>query len=409
MTLTTAAPRAHDFRALWAGDLVSQTGSQLTTVVLPLLVVSTLDGTGTQAGLLQACYTAPFVLLPLLAGVWVERRARRPVLIGADLLRLVLVLAVPVLALTGSLTVEQVFLVAALGGTAAVVHDIAVAAYVPRLVPPGRLPHANSMLTANQAVGGTAGPAVAGWAASAFGPAGALVLDGLSYLVSASALILIRHREEAPERGPRPALRGQVAEGLRAVFRQPVIRLVMTHAGLYNAGYALIAVAFLLFFVRDLGLGSARYGLVMVAGGLGAVTGALLTPIVVRRLGFGRMFAVAAPFSTVPYLLLPGADASDTGFLRCALGFFLGSAGAAAGSVVATTLRQRLTAANVLARMTASYRLVAFGAMAVSSAAAGILADTFGARAVLWCAPLVLIVSVLPVLHRTVRRVGQLD
>lgn len=398
----------HDFRALWTGDAVSQVGSQITSVVLPLLVVTAMDGTGTDAGLLQACYTAPFVVLPLLTGVWLERRARLPVLISTDLVRLVLVLAIPVLALTGTLDLWHVFLVAALGGAATVLHDIAAAAYLPRVVAPAQLPAANSMIATNQAVGGTAGPGVAGWAAGAFGPAGALVLDGLSYLVSASALLLIRQREQPPEPAPRPPLRRQIAEGLRAVLGQPVIRRVVLHAGLYNAGYALLGVAFLLHFVRELGHGSTRYGLVMVAGGLGAAAGALLTPLLLRRLGYGRTFAAVLPFSTLAYLLLPGADGTTAGLVRCAVAFFLGSAGAAGGTVVATTLRQRLTPDHLLARMTASYRLIAFGALSIGSTTAGVLADGIGARAVLWVAPLVLVVSAVPVLGSPVRRLGHL-
>ncbi|GAA2553641.1 MFS transporter [Winogradskya consettensis] len=399
----------HDFRALWTGDAVSQVGSQITGVVLPLLVLTTMNGSGTDIGLLQACYTAPFVLLPLLAGVWLERRARLPVLVSTDLIRLVLVLAVPLLALTGALDLWHVFLVAALGGAATVLHDIAASAYLPRVVAADQLPAANSMLATNQAVGNTAGPGVAGWAAGAFGPAGALVFDALSYLVSASALLLVRRREEPPAPEPRASVRRQITDGLGAVLGQPVIRRVVIHAGIYNAGYALLGVAFLIHFVRELGQGSTRYGLVMVVGGLGAATGALLTPAVLRRFGFGRTFTLVLPFSTLSYLLLPGAGGGTAGLVRCAVAFFLGSAGAAGGSVIAMTLRQRLTPDRLLARMTASYRLIAFGSLSVGSTAAGLLVDRFGARAVLWCAPLVLVGSAVPVLTRTVRRLDRLS
>lgn len=400
--------RNADFRALWAGDLISQTGSQVTLVVLPLLVVGTLHAGGAETGLLQACYTASFVVLPLLAGVWLEHRSRRPVLIAADVVRLTLLLAVPLLALLGTLRLWHVFLVAALGGAATVVHDIAASSYLPRLVEPADLPKANSALAANQAIGGTAGPGVAGWATGLFGPVGALVLDALSYLASATALILVRHREVPAPPAPRQPVRRQVAEGLRAVLGQPAIRGIVLHASVYNAGSSVLAVAFLLLFVRDLGHGGGQYGLVMAAGGVGASVGALATPALLTRLGVAPAFAVALTFSTLPYLLLAGSDGSAADLVRCGAAFFLGSAGAAGGSVIATTVRQRLTPDRLLARMTATYRLIAFGSIAVGSALAGLLVDAAGARAVLWAAPVLLLLSVPPALGRPVRALGRL-
>ncbi|MFI8291559.1 MFS transporter [Streptomyces sp. NPDC085614] len=399
---------SRDYRALWAGDLVSQFGSKITEFVLPLLVVTTLEASGVQVGLLQTLYMAPFFLLPLFAGVWLERRAGRPVMIAADLARFVLVLGVPVLALLDILALWHVYVIALVGGALTIVYDIAATSYLPRLLPERQLPAANSLVTVNQALGGTGGPGLAGWLTGLFGPAATLVFDALSYLASASALMLIRHREKTV---PRPAdrdLRGELAEGLRSVLGSAPIRAVAVHAGIYNAGIALVNLAFLMRFVRELGHGGGDFGVVMVSGGIGAILGALTAPALIRRLGFGRAFLTVLSFSTTAYFLLTAVDGGAGDLLWAALAYFLGTAGASAGSVIAVTMRQRLTPPGVYARMTATYRLITFGMLTLGTTTAGVLTDTVGARITLAGAPVVLLLSVLPICGRSVRTLGRL-
>lgn len=409
VTDTAVRPQlGRDFRRFWTGDVVSQFGSRITEFVLPLLVVTTLDGSGTQVGLLQGLYLCPFFLLPLLAGVWLERRAKRPVMIAADLVRFVIVMSVPVLALFGLLTLPLLYVIAVVGGAMTVLYDIAATSYLPLLVRSDVLASANSRILAGQAAGATGGPGLAGWLSALFGPAATLVFDGLSYLTSANALLLIRHREQVPPRPPRD-LRREVAEGLRAVLNNPPVRAFAVHAGIYNAATAMTTVAFLIYFVRELGHSSATYGLVMLCGGLGGICGALTTPALIRRLGYGRSMLVVLVFSTWSYFLLPLADGGQADMVLCGLAYFLGSAGAAGGTVVALTVRQKTTPAELLARMNASYRLFAFGMLSLGSVAAGFLVDGIGARTTLFIAPVLLLVSAIPAASRPIRTIRDLD
>ncbi|OXM45001.1 MFS transporter [Amycolatopsis alba DSM 44262] len=392
-----------DFRRFWTGDLVSQFGSRITEFVLPLLVVTVLDGSGTQVGLLQACYMAPFFLLPLFAGVWLDRRTKRPVMIVMDFGRFVLVMAVPLLALFGFLTLPLLYVVAIAGGVMTVLYDIAATSYVPRLVSAQHLTSANSAVSVNLAVSATAGPGLAGWLSGLFGPAGTLVFDGLSYLTSANALLLIRHREVVPERKADRDPRRELTEGLHAVLRNPPVRALVTHAGIYNAGSAMIVVAFLIYFVRVLGHDPAVYGAVMVASGIGGIVGSLGIPILIRRLGYGRSLLVSLVFSTSSYFLLPLADGGSGDILICGIGLFLGVTGSASGSVIALTVRQRSTPSALHARMNASYRLISFGMLSIGAGTAGFLVDAFGARAVLFLAPCLLVLSAVPAASRPIR------
>ncbi|MEW2508383.1 MFS transporter [Amycolatopsis sp. NPDC047767] len=403
MTDTVAAPaalllRRSGFGALWAGDLVSQLGSQITLFVLPLLAVTTLHADGGQVGLLQALYLAPAVVVPLLGGLWLERRAKRPVMITLDLTRAVLVVSIPVLALTGAMSLPLVYVVAFAGGSLSVLCDIASTSYVPHLVPAERLASANGALSANQAVGAAVGPGLAGWLAGAFGPV-ALFFDGLTYLVSAAALAGIRQREPVPARPDRRDLRRELREGFTAVWGEPRLRALVLHAALYNAAVELVTVGFLVYFVRDLGHSGAAYGVLTGVAGVGAVTGALLAPKLLDRVGYGPAALTGMLFSTTSYALLPSGAT-----VLCGLAFFLATAGAVCTSVVAVTLRQRLTPPELYARVNATYRLLGSGSLPFGAAAAGLVVDALGARTALWIAPVALVCSTLPVLTSSLPR-----
>ncbi|MGW5876146.1 MFS transporter [Nocardiopsis terrae] len=394
-----------DFRLLWGGDFFSQLGSQTTLFLLPLLAVSLLDASGFQVGLLQALYMAPFVVLPLLAGIMLEHRALRPVLIVVDLLRAAVVLTIAATALSGHMALHHLLFAALVGGCLTVVYDIALVSYVPRLVSSRLLDTAHSRMSANIAVGGTAGPGVGGWTASLLGPASAVGVSGLAYLGSALTLFFVRHQERVPTRTGTRDLRAELADGMRTVFANPPVRAVSIHAAVYNAGIPLITVGGLMYLVDGLGMSSGLYGTLMLTGGLGAVTGALTVPRLIRRIGYGPSMLTVLLFSTFPYFLLPAfGGVSAFGFAAAGAAFFIGSGGAAGGSVVATTIRQRLTPENLRTRMNATYRLVSFGAIPIGALGAGTLADVIGARETLWIAPVVLLVSCLPVLLGPVRR-----
>jgi MFS family permease len=404
---TSAGPpgllRQRDFRLLWGGDLVSQWGSEITLFALPLVMVATLQASGTQIGLLVAMYTLPFFVLPLFVGVWQEQRSRRPVMISMDLLRCLLVLSVPLAAMAGLLSLVQLYVIALLVGSTSVVYDIAAKSYLPRLVAAEQLASANSKLTVNQAVSATAGPGFGGWIVGVFGAVNTLFLDSASYLVSALALIRLRHREPPAESVAERNLRHELRDGLRAVFSNPPIRAIALHAAIYNSGGEMIGVAFVVYYVRDLGMGSVSFGFVMVLGGLGAIAGALGVPKLIERIGYGPALLVALAFGTVAYFLVPAAAGSPASvFWLISLGFFLGFAGSGAGSVIAVTVRQRLTPPELLARMNATYRLMNFGTIPVGAVLAGVLVDGIGARTTLWLAPFLLLASVVPVVSRSI-------
>ncbi|MDX6243382.1 MAG: hypothetical protein QOE76_1105, partial [Frankiales bacterium] len=196
--------RQRDFRLLWAGQGVSEFGSAITMVALPLAAVVTLNASPLQVGLLDAATTAAFLLVGLPAGALVDRRRRRPVLMRADLGRALLFGSIPVAAAFGVLTLAQLFVVALFGGLLRVFFDVAYQSYLPALVARDQLVQGNSTLMATEATAQVAGPGVGGALVGAIGAAATMTIDAVSYLVSFVSLALIRRPEppvEVPEGG----------------------------------------------------------------------------------------------------------------------------------------------------------------------------------------------------------------
>ncbi|MEU8264320.1 MFS transporter [Micromonospora sp. NPDC048999] len=398
--------RLPNYRRLWWGNAVSTVGSQVTMNALPLIAVLVLGATGTQVGLLRALYTVPFLLLTLPAGVWLERRARRPVMLGTDVARAILVLTVPVCAWVGVLGWPQVYAVVAVGGALTVVSELAAVAYLPPLVGPFRLAEANSRMHASLAVSGTTAVGLTGWLATLVGPAPLLLLDAVSYVVSGAMLLRIRHCEPAMAA---PGDRDPVAEtreGLRAVFGHPVIRRCVVYATVFTVGTQLANVAMVVYLLADVHLGAALFGLTLMAGGVGGIVGTLAAPALLRRHGYGRTMLAGIVLGAMPMALVPVGHTPAVTVALTGVALLLGAAGACVTGSASVTLRHLLTPTRLHARMNASYRLVQFAAIPVCSVAAGALVDAIGSRPVLWLAPGVLLAAALPLSAGPVRRLG---
>ena len=176
--------RYREFLKFWAGSAISDVGSQVTALAVPLIAVLTLDATPWQMGLLSAAGGAPILLVGLFAGVWVDRVRRRPVMIATDLGRAALLLIVPLAAVAGVLRIEILYAVLLLSGALTVLFDVAHLSFVPSLVTPDRLVEGNSKLESTSAAAQVAGPSVGGVLVSLLTAPFALLVDALSFLVS---------------------------------------------------------------------------------------------------------------------------------------------------------------------------------------------------------------------------------
>ncbi|GIE97675.1 MFS transporter [Paractinoplanes rishiriensis] len=377
--------RNRDFVKLWGGETVSLVGSQVTDLALPLVAILTLQATAFEVGLLNVARYAPFVLLSLFAGVWFDRHRRRPTLIGVNLGRAVLIGLVPVAGLLHLLTMEWLYLIAFLVGILTVLFDVGVLSYVPSVVERKDLGEANSKIAVSYSIAGIGGPGLAGFLIGVLTAPVALVIDAVTYLASAGALASIRRREPEPERpADRESVRSSIAEGLRAVFGNRVLRHLATQSATFNLFENVVVTVFLLYAVRELGIGPAAIGLVVSAGSVGALLGALAANKARTVLGIGpalRWSTVLACLSPL-FLLLPGGN-DPVSLLILAAALAVHGANLAVFNVNALTLRQSVTPNRLLGRMNASYRLILFGTIPLGAFLGGSLAGLFGPRTAL--------------------------
>ena len=216
--------RDPEFLKLWAAQAISQLGTQVTLLALPLAAILVLDATATEVALLGAVEVLPFLLFTLPAGVWVDRLPRRPILVVTDLARAVALASIPFAYALDGLTLPHLYVVAFTIGVLSVFFDVAYLAYLPSLVERRELGTANSKLEATRSAAQIAGPGAAGVLVEAISAPVAILVDGVSYLFSA----LFVWRIERPDRreryvSPRGRLLPQLKEGLSYVLRHPYL------------------------------------------------------------------------------------------------------------------------------------------------------------------------------------------
>ncbi len=372
--------RHPDFMRLWAADTVSQFGSQVTLLALPLTAALTLDASAAQMGFLTAAGTLPWLLIGLFAGAWVDRRRRRPVLVAADLARAFLLLAVPAAWALDALSIELLYAVAFLVGCLTVFFDVAYLAFLPALVRRDQLLEGNSKLGASASVAQFAGPGVAGGLVSLVSAPFAILLDGLSFLLSAFFLRQIRATEPAPvasASGRR--VRAEIAEGLGMVLRDPILR-ALTGCGATTTlfGYAFLAV-YVLYMTDHLGLGPGAIGAVFALGGFGALLGAMAAGPAARRFGVGPTIIwgrvlVGLGGMVIPVAVLVPAVALP---LVVAAEFFQWLM-LVLSDVNSLSLRQAVTPDRLQGRINATYRVLVWGFQPVGALLGGALGSFFG-------------------------------
>ncbi|HEX5503453.1 MAG TPA: MFS transporter [Thermomicrobiales bacterium] len=398
--------RHPDFLRLWGGQTVSQFGSQITRLALPLTAVLTLKASATQMGFLGATQSAAFLLLGLVAGVWVDRRQRRPLLIAADLGRALLLGSIPVVALFGYLRIEQLYLIGFLVGTLTVIFDVAYQSYLPTLVGRQRLVEGNSKLEASAAVAQIAGPGLAGLLVGAVTAPVALAADVASFLWSAAWLSRIRCPEPiAQPSHEQTSLRVDIGAGLRLVGQHPLLRPLVVGTALANVGDSLRTPILVLFMARLLALSPGQIGIVFAGGSIGGLLGAGFSSRAVRRVGLGPLLVGSDLVGVFGMALIPlavGPAIVTVPLLSTA--WFLESMAATLSRINQVSLRQSLVPDRLQGRVNASVRFVTWGVLPVASLAGGALAATIGVRPTLAAGAGVGLLAVLVVTLSPVRR-----
>jgi predicted MFS family arabinose efflux permease len=372
---------ARHFWTFWSASAVSGLGTAVTAVALPLTAISVLHATAFQVSVVTAAGYVAWLVIGLPAGVISQRLPLRGVQVAMDLIRCAAIASIPLAWYAGVLTVPQLVLAALAVSFSTVLFDVSNSTFLPSIVPRDSLAARNSVTSATHATTELAGPSLGGLLVQTAGAVPALVVDAVSYVLSALLLRSLPARQvERPEAWPRVGT--MVREGWRFVVSHPVMRPCMIGATTVNFVCGGQLALLPLYLVRGLGVSPLVVGLLLATEGVGSLVGASLTPWLVRRLASGRAVRLASVTTAAAALLLPLA----TGQLGIAL-FALGNAAFAAGVVVFSictrTHRQLASPPELLSRVMATVRFVSWGAIPVGSLTAGLVASSLGARGAL--------------------------
>jgi MFS family permease len=389
----TSLWRHRNFVLLWSGQSVSEVGSSVTVLALPLTAVVVLRASTFQVGLLTSASTLAFALIALPAGALVDRWAKRRLMIWCDVARLVIVGSVPLAAALGLLTLGQLYAVAVTAGVATVFFDVAYQSYLPVVVDRDHLVEGNGKLGATQAFAQVAGPGLGGALAGLIGAARALAVDAISYVISVASLLAIDVQEGAPlaedtartKDAPRPTLRADIAEGLSFVLRHPVLRKIVACTGTANLFGAMGTALEIVFLIRVLRIPPADTGLLIAVASLGGVAGGLLAGRLGRRIGSARIIWYSMLVLSFPQLLIPLA-APGWRVAAFPLGMAFFAFGGVIYNVAQVSYRQSICPPRLLGRMNAAVRWVVWGTIPLGGVLGGALGTLAGVRVTLWIA-----------------------
>lgn len=377
--------RHPDFVRLWAGETVSIFGTLIGGIALGFTAVVYLHASAFQVALVAASNTAAGICVGLFAGVWVDRLRRRPIMIAADIGRAAVLGSIPLAAVFGALRVEQLYLVGFLTGAMTAFFDVAYQSYLPTLVEPEELVEGNSKLTASASVAEFGAFGISGWLVQLLTGPGAIVVDALSFLVSAIAVRQIRTAEPSPAPlDERTGMRAEIVEGIRAVARDPLLRGLAGSAISLQLASGMIGAVYLLFASRELGFSPGVLGMVFAVGGVTSLFGALFAARLARRFGeggammFGLLIAGGGAFTTAA---AHGATLLSLALLISAQ--IITDPAWTVYEINAISLRQSTAPERLLGRVNAAVRFAGLLAMLAGGLIAGIVASTAGARLVL--------------------------
>ena len=370
-----------DFVRLWAAHTISRFGSEISQLAIPLTAALVLNASAFQMGLLAAFEYAPFLLLSLFAGVWVDRLPRKPILVLADVGRALLLGSIPLAAAAGLLRIEQLYLVGLLTGVLTLFFDVADQSYLPALVSREHLVEGNSKLEMSRSIAQIAGPGVAGGLVQLVSAPLAILVDALSFVASGVSLLLIGAREPRPIHAAQHAgsIWAELREGLAIVLGNPLLRSIAGCTATSNLVHNALLAVYVLYVTRELGIGPALLGIILALGGPGALVGALFAGRIADRIGLGATIIGSAFLFAVSALLVPFALGSTVVVVGAlALSSVLGGFSNPVYNINQLSLRQAITPDRLLGRMNASVRFIVWGTIPIGALVGGALGDAIG-------------------------------
>ncbi|MFD9423582.1 MFS transporter [Streptomyces sp. NPDC060054] len=372
-----------NFRLLLIGETTSKLGTSVTSVLLPLVAVTTLHASPFVMGVLTAAPWLPWLILGLPAGAWVDRLAPRRVMLVCNAVSAAVFVSVPVTWWLGALTLGHLLGAALISGAASVFFSTAYSAYLPQLVPTQDLMERNAQLQAGDQTARVAGPGLGGLIAQTLGSVPGLLLDAVSFVVSSLCLTAIRSDVPRPAPAPRRRLSREISDGLRFVVGDPQVRAVTAFGAAVNLAMAGLQAVQVVFLVRTVGVDSDTLGWLVSCGGLGGVLGGLVAGRLATRMGSARAL-LAIQFAASPFGLLAALTGPGPRLAFFVFGTAVMLAGVVACNVIIVSFRQAYCPSELLGRVTATTLFLNYSTIPLGALLGGSLASLFGARPTMW-------------------------
>lgn len=369
---------------LWAGQTAAQVGFQVGTLATSAIAITILHASETQIGILSGLQTLAFLIVGLPAGAWVDGWRKRHVMITANLARIAALVSIPIAYAFFSLTIAHLMVVAALLGLSTVFFDVAYQSYVPMIASKRYIGAANGRLEASYQVGRAGGPGLGGWLLGVLAPPLAYLLTASTYVCSTWAIWRIRTPEPRPAHSD-ASLRSQIVEGLSFVRGQRLLFPLFSCIACAAFAGAGISVLLPILVLRTLGMSATQLGLLLSAGALGGILGALTRPAWITRLGIGRCIVITNIVGVSALLAQPASV-----HVPFAAAWVIACSGVISSyfitiyNVTQMSLRQEICPPDMLGRMNAIFRFAVWGVMPLGSFVAGIIASWVGVEATMY-------------------------
>ncbi|GAB2569478.1 MFS transporter [Paractinoplanes abujensis] len=370
-----------DFRRLWVAYGVSEIGTGIGFGALPLVAVLVLDVPEFQVSLLAALSGVAAAVLALPLGPWIEHRRKRPVMIGADLVRFVVVVSVPVAMLAGVVSYGQLCVVAVVQSAGTIAFSAASGAHLKALVGVADRATANGRFEATFWTAYSAGPAVGGALTSWFGVAWTITADAVSFLLSAVGVRSLRTPEPSPP--VRETARPDITAGWRHIAGHRGLRALFVNSQVFGGSMMAASPLLTVLMLRDLGFAPWQYGIAWGVPCLGGVLGALLAGRLTSRYGQRSVLLVSGVGRAVWLWALAFMPAGVAGLVLITTVEFLALFGSGVFNPAFATYRMTETADGFLSRVIACWQITSRTVQPVCIALGGLLAAVTSLRTAL--------------------------
>jgi MFS family permease len=400
--------RHADFLKLWSAQTISQFGSAVSQIAIPLVAVLTLHASAFEVAVLSTIEFVPFLVFTLPAGVWVDRLPRRPILVIADAGRALALGSIPLVAWVGHLTLTQLYVAGFVTGALTVFFDVAYQSYLPSLVEREQLVDGNSKLEISRSAAQIAGPGLGGLLVRLFTAPYAVLADAASYVWSSVFLFWIRRDEVVPERTAQSLpMHRELIQGVKYLLGHRYWRYISISTATFNFFNNVAFAILIVYLVRRLDMSALTIGITLSLAGAGGIAAAFLAGKIGTRLGIGRTILLGTMIDAVPLVLVPLAPKS-LAIPFIVVAFALVDFGVVLYNVSSISLFQALTPERLLGRVNASRRFIVWGTIPLGSLVSGALASAIGLRPTMFIGTIGCSLAVLPIALSSVRKIKEL-